>query len=120
MELESRPRLKGVIYSWAGLDIHAYFQFLQAAGPDSTNAAPRRPEIAERGLNKAKSGRRLRRFLCSDLLLLMDEHGKTLACIAWHGACMNKKSDVKAGVFTVKPVPLDDNGLDSQYRDGIT
>ena len=99
MELESRPRLKGVIHSWAGLDIHAYFQFLQAAGHDSTNAAPKRPGIAERGLNKVKSGRRLRRFLCSDLLLLMDEHGKTLACIAWHSACMNKKSYAKLGAF---------------------
>jgi hypothetical protein len=29
-------------------------------------------------LNKAKSGRKLRAFLCSDLLLLTDEHGRTL------------------------------------------
>ena len=29
-------------------------------------------------LNKAKSGRKLRAFLCSDLLLLTDERGKTL------------------------------------------
>ena len=29
-------------------------------------------------LNKAKSGRKLRLFLCNDILLLTEEHGKTL------------------------------------------
>src|SRR6266852_31035 len=29
-------------------------------------------------LHKAKSGRKLRAFLCSDILLLTDEYGKTL------------------------------------------
>jgi Pleckstrin homology domain len=29
-------------------------------------------------LNKAKSGRKLRAFLCNDILLLTDEHGKNL------------------------------------------
>jgi len=29
-------------------------------------------------LNKAKSGRKLRAFLCNDILLLTDEHAKML------------------------------------------
>lgn len=29
-------------------------------------------------LNKAKSGKKLRVFLCNDILLLTEEHGKTL------------------------------------------
>lgn len=58
-EQEGHDRLKalsqdlwigqGCVPPTLGLDIHAYLRFLQAAGPDSTNAAPRRPEIAERG-----------------------------------------------------------------------
>jgi len=34
--------------------------------------------LREGFLNKAKSGRKLQAFLCNDILLLTDEHGKTL------------------------------------------
>jgi len=34
--------------------------------------------LREGFLNKAKSGRKLRAFLCNDILLLTDEHGRTL------------------------------------------
>jgi len=34
--------------------------------------------LREGPLNKAKSGRKLRAFLCNDIFLLTDEHGKTL------------------------------------------
>jgi len=91
-EQEGRDRLKtlsqdlwigqGWVPPNPGLDIHALtFDFFSSRRLDLT--APTRhlgdrKLLREGLLNKAKSGRKLRAFLCSDLLLLTDEHGKTL------------------------------------------
>lgn len=61
-------------------DIHAptfkFYRRLDLTAP--TRHLGDRKLLREGLLSKAKSGRKLRGFLCSDLLLLTDEHGKTL------------------------------------------
>ncbi|KAI0261797.1 hypothetical protein BC834DRAFT_925418 [Gloeopeniophorella convolvens] len=70
-EQEGRDRLKNLSQDlWIGqgrLDLTA-----------PTRHLGDRRLLREGTLNKAKSGRKLGAFLCSDILLLTDEHGKTL------------------------------------------
>jgi len=89
-EQEGRDRLKTLSQDlWIGqgcvpptlaLDLHALtFDFLRRLDLTApTRHLGARKLLREGLLNKAKSGRKLRAFLCSDLLLLADEHGKTL------------------------------------------
>ena len=89
-EQEGRNRLKTLSQDlWIGhgcvpltmrVDIHVLtvksFRQLDLTAP--TRHLGDRRLLREGFLTKAKSGRKLRAFLCNDILLLTDEHGRTL------------------------------------------
>jgi hypothetical protein len=89
-EKEGRTKLKtlsqdlwighGCVTMTGGLGIHILtfkiFRQLDLTAP--TRHLGDRRLLREGFLNKAKSGRKLQAFLCNDILLLTDEHGKTL------------------------------------------
>ena len=60
--------------------------------------------LREGTIMKAKSGKRLRAFLCSDVLVLTDENAKSLYRMV--GSCLDDMQSGLTRSATPQPIPL--------------